>query len=104
MQQMTSYDDMFQALRVLTVKKILKIRILSKKFLQNESFFSFSLKCFDFNCTPRKDTTIYNCMPSFVQLSTFHFEENCLSSIKFIEIIRFRKLWQMKIEIGSYED
>ena len=54
-----SYDDMFQAIRALTVQKILNIRILSKKFLQNESFFSFSLKCFDLNCTPRKGKTIY---------------------------------------------
>ena len=38
-----SYDGMFQAIRALTVQKILKIRILSQKFVQNESFFSFSL-------------------------------------------------------------
>ena len=49
MRQIKSYDDMFQAIRALTVQKILKIRILSQKFLQNESFFSFSLKCFDLN-------------------------------------------------------
>ena len=30
--------------------------------------------------------------------------ESCLSSIKFTEITRFRKLWQTKIEIGSYKD
>ena len=59
MPRIKSYDDMFQAVRALTVQKILKIRILSQKFLQNESFFSFSLKCFDLNCTPRKDRTIY---------------------------------------------
>ena len=35
--QIKSYDDMFQAIRVLTIQKILKI-ILSKKFTQNESF------------------------------------------------------------------
>ena len=45
--QIKSYNDMFQAIRALTAQKILKIRILSKKFLQNESFISFSLKCFD---------------------------------------------------------
>ena len=39
MRQIKSYDDMIQALRVSTVQKILKIRFLSKKFLQNESFF-----------------------------------------------------------------
>ena len=49
-----SYHDMFQAIRALTVQKILKIRILSQKFFKNESFFSFSLKGFDLNCTPRK--------------------------------------------------
>ena len=27
-----------------------------------------------------------------------------MSSVEFKEIMRFRKLWQMKIEIGSYED
>ena len=41
MRQMRSYDDMFQAIRALTVQKILKIRVLRQKFLQNESFFSF---------------------------------------------------------------
>ena len=52
MRQMKSYDDMFKAIRALTVQKILKIRILSQKFVQNEIFFLFSLKCFDLNCTP----------------------------------------------------
>ena len=56
MRQIKSYDDTFQAVRALTVQKILKIRISSQKFLQNESFFSSSLKCFDLNCTPGKDT------------------------------------------------
>ena len=46
MQQIKSFDDIFQAIRALTIQKILKMRILSQKFLQNESFFSFSLKCF----------------------------------------------------------
>ena len=54
MLQIKSYDDMFQAIRALTVQNILKIRISSQKFLQNESFFRFSLKCFDSNCTPKK--------------------------------------------------
>ena len=49
---------MFQAMRGLTIKKILKIRISSQKFLQNESSFSLSLKRFDLNCIPTKDTTI----------------------------------------------
>ena len=40
----------------LTVQKILKIGILSQNFLQNERF---PLKCFDLNCNPRKDITIY---------------------------------------------
>ena len=44
---------MFQAIRASTVQKNLKIRILSKKFFQNESFLSFSLKCFDLSCTSR---------------------------------------------------
>ena len=52
MRQIKCYDDMFQAMKALTVQKILKIRILSKKFLQNESFISFSLKYFDLNCPP----------------------------------------------------
>ena len=54
MRQIKSYVDMFQA-----VQKILKIRILTPKFLQNQSFFLFFLKCFDLSCTTRKDTTIY---------------------------------------------
>ena len=45
----------FKPIRALTVLKILKMRILSQKFFQNESF---SLKCFNLNCTPRKDTAI----------------------------------------------
>ena len=32
MRQIKSYDDMFQAIRALTVQKILKIRISSQKF------------------------------------------------------------------------
>ena len=60
MRQIKSYDDMFQAIRALTVQKILKIRILSQKFFENESFFSFSVKCFDIKgIIPRKDTTIH---------------------------------------------
>ena len=35
MRQINSYDDMFQAIRALTVQRILKIRILSEKFFQN---------------------------------------------------------------------
>ena len=59
MWQMKSYDDVFEVIKALTVQKILKIRILSQRFFQNERFFSFSLKYFGSNCTPRKDTTIY---------------------------------------------
>ena len=58
MRQVTSYADMFQAIRGLTILKIVKIRMSTQKFSQNRSFFSFSLKCFDLNCIPRKDTTI----------------------------------------------
>ena len=58
MRQIKSYADMFQAIRGVTIQKILKIRISSQKFLQNESFLRFSLKRFDLNCIPRKDTTI----------------------------------------------
>ena len=43
-------------------------------------------------------------MVSFVQLQTFHFEENCLSSFKFNEIMRSGKCWQMEIETGGYKD
>ena len=57
MWQIRSYDDMFLAFNGFDHSKILKIRILSKKFLENEGFFSFSLKCFNLNCTPRIDTT-----------------------------------------------
>ena len=41
MRQVKSYDDMFHVIRALTVEKILKIRILSEKVLQNESFSRF---------------------------------------------------------------
>ena len=43
-------------------------------------------------------------MASFIQLQAFYLEENCLSSMKFKEIMRFRTLWQMKIETGSYKN
>ena len=59
MWQIKSYGDMFQAIRALTVQKILKIRIFSPKLLQNGSCFSFAVKCFDSNYTPRKITFIY---------------------------------------------
>ena len=59
MRQIKSYDDMIHAIRALSVQNILKIRILNRKFLQNESFFSFSVECFDLNCTQRKDRTIH---------------------------------------------
>ena len=39
MRQIKSCDAMFQAIGALTAHKILKTRILSRKFLQNESFF-----------------------------------------------------------------
>ena len=58
MWQINSFADMFQAVRDLTIPKVLKIRISSQIFFQNESFFSFSLKSFDLNCIARKDTTI----------------------------------------------
>ena len=48
MRHIKRYDDMIQAIRASTVQKTLKIRILNKKFLQNENFFSFPFKCFDF--------------------------------------------------------
>ena len=54
MLQIKSYDDMFRAIRALTGKKILKIRMSNQKFLQNESFF---LKCFDLDCITRNDTS-----------------------------------------------
>ena len=38
MRQMKSYDDMFQAIRALTIQKIIKIRILSQKSFENKSF------------------------------------------------------------------
>ena len=39
--QIKSYDDMIQAIRASTVQEILKIRIVSQKLLQNESFSRF---------------------------------------------------------------
>ena len=59
--------------------------MLSKKFFQNESFYSFSLKCFDLNFTPSKDTLAMYIAPYITKhhLYSFYFEENCLSSIKF---------------------
>ena len=56
--QKKSSNHMFYAKRALTVLKRLKIKVSSPKFLQNESFLPFYLKCFDLNYTPRKDTTL----------------------------------------------
>ena len=50
--------------------------------MQNELFFSFSLKCFDLTSSPRMDTKV--CIR---KLWTF-FQENDLFSVKFIETIR----------------
>ena len=41
MRQINSYDDMFQAIRALTVQKILKIRILSKNSSKMKAFLVF---------------------------------------------------------------
>ena len=91
---------MFQAIRALTVIKILKT---SKKFLQNESFNSFSLKCFDLSCTPTIDTIIYIAKHHHSSSSEIFSKENDQLSLRFIEIMRFHKLLQIKIEIRSYE-
>ena len=88
MRQIKCYDVVFQVITALTVQNM----NLKAKFLQHESFFSFSLKCFDFNCTPRKDTTIYIVWNHLYSSKKFNFEENCLSSITFKEIMRFRNL------------
>ena len=104
MRQIKSYDDRFQAIRALTVQKVLKIRISSQKFLQNESFSCFLSDLNWFKLYSKKGYSHIHRIASFGQNETFHFEENCLSSIKFKEIMRFRKLWQMEIEIGSYTD
>ena len=42
MRPIKSYDGILQAIRALTVPKILKIRILSQDFLENEFFLVFS--------------------------------------------------------------
>ena len=91
--------DMFQAIRALSVQKILKIRILRCKFLQNESFFSFSLKCFDFDCTPRKDTTM--CITWHHSYSSKHCILKKVACVLLnSEIMRLCNLWKMTIEIG----
>ena len=41
MRQIKSYDDMFQAIRALTVHKILKIRILSQNSCKLKAFSRF---------------------------------------------------------------
>ena len=43
MRQIKSYDDMFQAIRALTVQEILKIRILSQNSCKMKSFSRFLL-------------------------------------------------------------
>ena len=97
MLQIKSYADMFQAINF---QKILKIRFSSQNFLQNESFFSFSLKRFDLNYKSH--------IASFVSghlYSSKHFipkKSVCLLLIqRDNEISRF---WQTKIEIGSHKE
>ena len=86
MWQIKSYNDMIQAIRALTIQKIFEIRIVSQKFLQNETFFSFSLKYFDLNCIPRKDTKVYiECHHSY---SPNHFLEKTMMFRPNITIIR----------------
>ena len=67
MRQIKSYDDMFQAIRALTVQKILKIRISSKNFLRNESFSRF-LSNLLFKLYSKKRYNHIHSIPSFVQL------------------------------------
>ena len=99
---------MFHAIKAFTVHKTLETRSLSKKFFKNESFFLFSLKCFDLNSTPRIYTVIYiaehhiHCRASLVKLLPLFSNKEGIFSVKFIEIMRFPKLLQVKIEISSY--
>ena len=86
----------FQAITPLTVQENMN---LASKFLQNESFFSFFLKWLNLNCTPKKDATIY--IAWHHSFSCKHFiSKKIVCFLKFKEILRFRKLWQMKIEIS----
>ena len=93
MWQTKSNDDMFEANEGFDHSKNYQNKKLKSKIIAKGKLFLFSLKCLDFDCTPRKDATRYSvhCMASFVQLLTFYFEENFLSSIT-------------EIEIGSYKD
>ena len=76
MLQIKSYDGMFQAMSAMTVKKNSQNKNLKSKLLQNKSFFSFSLKCLDLNCTPKKDTAIY--IAWYYSYISKHFISVCL--------------------------
>ena len=52
------YDDMFQAIRGLTVQKILKIGILRQNSCKMKAFLVFS-QMLRFRLYSKKDTTIY---------------------------------------------
>ena len=66
MLQIKNYDDMFQAIRALTVQKILTIRIFSQKSCKMKAFL-VSLKCLDL-IAPQKGYSHIHRMTSFVQL------------------------------------
>ena len=64
---------------------------IKSKFFQNESFFSFSLKCFDLNCIPRKNTIIDIAQHhSYSSKHSISKKIVCLL-LKFKEIMRFRR-------------
>ena len=59
MRQRKSYDNMFQAIRALTVQKILKISILSQNSCKMEAFSRFLSYALIQIVLQEQDTTIY---------------------------------------------
>ena len=93
---------MFQAIRALTLQNILKIKIVSQKFFQNESFLLFSPKLLNLDRAPRKDTTIYTAWRHSYNSKKFISKK--IVSSKFKAITRFRKLSLMEFAIYIYTD
>ena len=87
MRQITSYDDMFRTIRAFTVPNILKIRILSQKFLQNEVFSPF-LSNDLILIVLRQKIQPYTLHCIICTAINVYFKENCLSSDKFKDIIK----------------
>ena len=94
---------MFQAIRALTGQKNSQNKNLNKNSCKTKVFSRFLSNALIETVLQEKiqPYTLHAIIRTALNIS---FKENDLSSIKFKEIMRFRKLWQMKVETGSYKE